>query len=111
MIEVEMRVDDEVDPPGITADGRQARGYFLTGRKSNSEQLGETRAESLSGIALTVRMQPGVKQSQAFWMFDQEYRDWQTDDAFTTLHQAPEFAGYGAAGECVKFDARHRFGS
>jgi hypothetical protein len=107
MIEMEMRVDDEVDLGGIAVDRFQPCADLLTGLEVDTEQPGEPRAEPPSGVVLAIGVQPGVEQRAALGMFDQKNRDGHGDVALAAVHQPGEFAGYRAASEGVELD-RHR---
>jgi hypothetical protein len=107
MVEVKMRVDDEVDLAGIAVDRFEPRAHLFARLKADPEQLGEPWAEPPGGVVLAIGAEPGVEQRPALGMFDQKDRDRHGDVALATLHQTGELAGYRAAGECVEPD-RHR---
>ena len=106
MIEMEMRVDDQVDLGGIAVDRFQPCADLLTGLEVDTEQPGEPRAEPRSVVVLAIGVQPGVEQRAAVGMFDQKNRDGHGDVALAAVHQPGEFAGYRAASEGVELD-RH----
>ena len=61
MIEMKMRVDDEVDLAGISVDRFEPRTDFFARLKADAEKPREPRAEPSSGVVLAVRVQPGVE--------------------------------------------------
>jgi len=93
MIEMEMRVDDEVDLAGIAVDRFESRADLLTGLEVDTKQPGEPCAEPPGGVALAIGVQPGVKQRATIGMFDQKNRDRHSDVALAAVHQPGEFAG------------------
>jgi hypothetical protein len=111
MIEMKMRVDDEVDLAGIAVDRLEARAHLLAGPKTDAEQPGEPWAEPPGGVVLAIGVQPGVEQRPALWVLDQEDRDRHSDVALAALHQMGELAGQGATGEGVKLDRHCRLRS
>src|ERR1700686_2525452 len=75
MVEMKMRVDDEVDLAGITADRFAPRTDLLARLEADPEQPGEPRAESPGRGVLAIGVQPGVEQRPAPGMLDEEDRD------------------------------------
>ena len=65
MIEMEVRVDDEVDLAGISVNRFEPGADLLTGLKADTKQPGESRAEPSSGVGLAIGMQPCVEQCPA----------------------------------------------
>jgi hypothetical protein len=61
MIEMKMRVDDEVDLAGISVNRFEPRTDFFPRLKADTEQPGEPRAKSSSGVVLTIGMETCVK--------------------------------------------------
>src|SRR5215469_16223611 len=66
MIEMKMRVDDEVDLAGIAVDRFEPRADFFAGPKADTEKAGEPLTEPCSGIVLAIGVQPGVEECQSF---------------------------------------------
>ena len=86
MIEMEMRIDDQVDLPGISVHRFQPSTDFLPRLKADTEKPSESWAEPSSGVVLAIRMQPSVEQCPSFGMLNQEDRDRHGDVALATLH-------------------------
>src|SRR6266446_4247260 len=107
MVEMKMRVDDEVDLVGITVDRFEPGAHLFAGPKADLEESGEPWTEPPGGVVLAIGVQPGVEQYPPLGMFDKKDRDRQGDVALATLHQTGELTGYRAAGECKELD-RHR---
>jgi hypothetical protein len=93
MVEMKMRVDDEVDLAGIAVDCFEARADLLARPEPDPEQCGKPRTESPDGVALAIGMQTGIEQRPALGMLDQEDRDRHGDVALGALHQMGELAG------------------
>src|SRR5690349_4980730 len=104
VVEVEMRIDEQIDLGGITAHSNQLRTNLLASFERDSEQPGEPRSKPTGGILLTVWMQTAVEQCHTLRVFNQVDRDRQGDVALAALHQASEIAGHRATGEGVKLD-------
>src|SRR5947208_13779073 len=68
VVEVEMRVDDEVDRAEIAVDRFEPRAHLLTGLKVDPKPPGESGAELPGGVALAVEVQPGVEWRPALGM-------------------------------------------
>src|ERR1700730_6970223 len=66
MIEMEMRVDDEVDLARVSVDRFEPPTAFFPRLKANTEKTREPRAKSSSGVVLAIRVQPGVEQCPSF---------------------------------------------
>jgi hypothetical protein len=101
MIEMEMRVDDEVDLRRVALDRRQPRADLLAGMEIELEQPGDARADPSRRVVLAIRMHAGVEQGRALRVLDQISRDRQSDAALAAFHQMRELAGQVAAGEGV----------
>jgi hypothetical protein len=65
MVEMKMRVDDEVDLTGIAVDRFNPRADLLARLKADPEQPGEPSAEPPGGVVLAIGVQPGVDQRPA----------------------------------------------
>jgi len=101
MIEMELRVDDEVDLRRVAAERFNTRADLLARVIIEIEEAREARAEPRRGIVLAVGMHAGIEQCRAFRVLDQIGRDRQADLALAALHQMGEFTGQMAAGEGV----------
>jgi hypothetical protein len=61
MIEMEMRVDDEVDLAGVSIDRFEASAHFFARLKPDTEKPSEPLTKSFSGIVLAIEVQPRVE--------------------------------------------------
>ena len=104
MIEMEVRVDDEVDLAGIPVNRFEPGADLLAGLKGDTKQPGESRAEPTSRVELAIGVQPCVEQCPSLRVLDQKDRDRHRDVAFTALHQMSELAGHRAASEGIELD-------
>src|SRR5215813_12642995 len=104
MIEVKMRVDDEVDLAWISVDRFEPCADFLAGLKADTEKPGEPWTEPSSGVVLAIGVQPGVEQHPSLWVLDQKDRDRHGDVALAAFHEMGELAGHRAASESVEVD-------
>ena len=86
MIEMKMRVDDEVDLAGISVNRFEPRTDFFARLKADTEKPDEPRAESSSRVVLAIGVQPGVEQRSSLRVLDQKDRDRDGDVAFSALH-------------------------
>jgi hypothetical protein len=86
MIEMEMRVDDEIDLAGISVDRFETCADFFAGLKADTEKPSEPRAQPSSGVVLAIGMEPCVKQCPSLWVLDQKDRDRHGDVALSALH-------------------------
>src|SRR5438477_9708455 len=68
VIEMEMRVDDEVDLAGISVNRFEPGADLLARLKADTKQPGEPRAEPSSGDGLAIRVQPCVDLCLSFWV-------------------------------------------
>ena len=75
MVEMEMRIDDEVDLGRIAADRFQPGADFLAWPVVECEQTGDAGADPTGGVVLAIGMHPGIEQHRALGMFDQIGRD------------------------------------
>ena len=75
MIEMEMRVDDEVDLARISVNRFEPGADLLAGLKADTKQPGKLRTEPPSGVGLSIRVQPGVEQYPSLRVLDQKDRD------------------------------------
>ena len=62
MVEMKMRVDDEVDLVGITVDRFEPGAHLFAGPKADLEESGEPWTEPPGGVVLAIGVQPGVEQ-------------------------------------------------
>jgi len=104
MIEMKMRVDDEVDLARISVDRFEPCTDFFAGLKADTEKPGKPFTEPSSGVALAIGVQPGVKQCPSPGVLDKKDRDRHRDVALATLHQMGELAGYRTASESIEVD-------
>jgi hypothetical protein len=88
MVEMEMRVDQQIDFAGIVAERLQSSTDLLAGMVVEREQAGEARPETAGRVVLTVRMHAGVEQGRPFRVLDQKGRDRQPDATLAPVHQA-----------------------
>jgi hypothetical protein len=99
MVEVKMRIDDDVDPRRIAVDRFEPRTDFLARTVVEREEIGEPLAEAPGRVVLAVRMHSGVEQRRALGMLDQIGWDRQLRLALPALHQAAEIPGQMAASQ------------
>ena len=66
MIEMEMRVDDEINFAGISLNRFEPGADLLTGLKADTKQPGKPRAEPSGGVVPAIGMQAGVEQCPTF---------------------------------------------
>jgi hypothetical protein len=111
MIEMEMRVDNQVDFRRVAAERGQPRGDVLSLMVVELEQPGDALADPRRRVALAIRVHAGVEQRGALRVLDQIGRDRQSDAAFAALHQTAEIAGQMAAGESIDSEAHPAFAS
>jgi hypothetical protein len=104
MIEMKMRVDDEVNLAGISVDRFEPRTDFFARLKADTEKPGEPCTESSSRVGLAIGVQPRVEQCPSLRVLDQKDRDRHGDVAFPALHQMGELAGHRAASESIQLD-------
>src|ERR1700730_3584721 len=86
MIEMKMRVDDEVNLVGISVNRLEPRTDFFPRLKADTEKPGEPRAKSSSGVLLAIGVQPGIEQHPSLGMLDQKDRDRHSDVALSAIH-------------------------
>jgi hypothetical protein len=108
MIEMKMRIDDEVDLAGISVDRFEPGTDLLAGLKADTEKPGEPRAKSSSRIVLAIGVQPGVEQRPSLGMLDQKDRDRHSDVALSALHKMGELAGHRPASEGIQLSSGAR---
>jgi hypothetical protein len=104
MIEMKIRVDDEVDLAGISVNRSEPRAGFFPRLKADTEKPGEPRAKSSSGVVLAIRVQPGIEQHPSLRMLDQKDRDRHSDVSLSAIHSRGELAGQRAASESIEVD-------
>src|SRR5579863_6756324 len=107
MVEMEMRVDDEIDLAGVAVDRLQPGADLLAGPETDAKQPHQPLAETAGRIVLAIDMEAGVEQRAALGMLDQIDRDGHGDLALAALHQMGELAGDRAAGKGVKSRRAH----
>jgi hypothetical protein len=66
MIEMEVRVDDEVDLVVISVNRFEACADLLAGPKADTKQPGKPRAEPSSRVELAIGVQPWVERARPF---------------------------------------------
>src|SRR5207237_4096623 len=88
MVEMEMRVDDEIDTLGVAVNRFQPRADLLTWAKADLEQLGHSLAKSSNGNVLAVGMQASIEQRAPFRMLDQKNGNRHGYADLGGLHQA-----------------------
>src|SRR3954451_21777290 len=101
MVEMEMRIDDEIDASGIAADCFESCADFLARGKLDLIKAGHSLAEPADRIVLTIGMQAAVEKHSPFRVLDQENRDRHGDAAFGTFHDPTELTFEFTTGECV----------
>jgi hypothetical protein len=102
MVEMEMRVDDEVDARRVAADRLEPGADLLARTKADLEEAGEPSPEPPDRVTLAIGMEAGIEQRPSLWMLDQEHWDRHGDLALAALHQMGELAGDRATGERVE---------
>ncbi len=105
MVEMEMRVDDQVDLGRVAADRFEPRADLLARPVIEREQTGDARADARRRVVSAIRVQAGVEQHAALRVLDQIGRDRQLGAALAALHQTAEIAGQPTAGKSVEGDA------
>lgn len=105
MVEMEMRVDDEVDPRRVAAKRDEAGADLLAGMIVEGEEAGDAIADPGGGIVLAIRMHPGVEQRGAVRVLDQIGRDRQPDPPLPAFHQVAELALEPTAGQREDLEA------
>jgi hypothetical protein len=101
MVEMEMRIDDELNARRIAVDCFQPSADFLTGRKPNLINAGHPFAEPADRIVLAIRMEAAVEKHLSFRVLDQENRDRHGDPAFGAYHDPIELTFEFTASERV----------
>ena len=86
MIEMKMRVDDEVDLAGVSVERFETCADFFARLKADTEKPSEPLAEPSRGVVLAIGMEPCVKQCPSLWVLDQKDRDRHGDVALSALH-------------------------
>jgi hypothetical protein len=99
MVEVEMRVDDEIDARGITTDSFQPSADFFAWAEPDVVKAGHSFTEPAGGIMLAVRMQTSIEQRPPFRMFDQEHGNRHDDLTRATLHDTAKITLQVTTGE------------
>jgi len=61
VVEMKMRVDDEVDLARISIDRFEPSSHLFARLKANTKKSGKPLTEPSSGVVLTIGMQPGVE--------------------------------------------------
>jgi hypothetical protein len=109
MVEMEMRIDDEINASGIAVDGLQPGANFFTGGEPDLIDAGHSFAEPADGIVLAIWVQPAVEKDSSFRMLDQENRYRHGDPAFGAFHDPTELTFECTTGERVKGNAHTGF--
>ena len=105
MVEMEMRVDDDIDLCRIAADRLQPRADFLARPIVEREQTRCARTDPPSRVLLAVRMHAGIEQHGPLGVLDQISRDREIRPALPAFHQVTEIARQVAAGQGKELDA------
>src|SRR5260370_11214908 len=111
MVEMEMRVDDQIDPCRVAPERRQPRADLLARLVVELEQAAQTRPEPRRRIVLAIRVHTGVEQRNPLGVLDQIGRDRQPDAALAALHQMPELTGQMPAGQSKNLQTHAAFAS
>jgi hypothetical protein len=109
MVEMEMRVDDQVDARRVPVDRFEPGADLLVRLKVDPEQPGEAWAQPPGRIMLAIGVQPGIEQRPATRVLDQKHRDRHGDVALAAFHQVGKLARQRSAGEGVELDGHQRF--
>ena len=105
MVEVEMRVDDDIDLRRIAVDRLQPRADFLARPIVEREQIRRARSDPPGRVVLAVRMHAGIEQHGPLGVLDQISRDREIRPALPAFHQIAEIARQVAAGQSKELDA------
>src|SRR5205085_8210654 len=105
MIEMEMRINDEIDLRRVAAERFDTRADLLARVIIEIEEARKARAEPRRRIVLAVGMHAGVEEGRAVGVLDQIGRDRQADLALAALHQMGELARQMPAGKGVDLEA------
>src|SRR6185437_14449444 len=97
MIEMKVRIDDDIDLAGISVDRFEACADLLAGVKADPEKPGKPGAEPSSGVVLAIGVQPGVEQCPSFRVFDQKDGDGHGDLPLSAIHEMGELGGHCTA--------------
>src|SRR6516162_8010477 len=86
MVEMKMRVDDDVDLCRIAVDRFEPGADFLTWSVVKRKEAGNAGSHPRRRIVLAIGMHPGVKKGGPFGMLDQIRRDREIRLALSALH-------------------------
>ena len=109
VVEMQMRIDDEVDLAGIAVDRFQPRLHVVLGAVLlEAEDARHPLAEPPGGVGAALRMHAGVEQGASLGMLDQVGRDRQRHRAVLAFDHVLQPADQAAAGHGIEL-RRHRF--
>jgi hypothetical protein len=103
MVEMKMRVDDDIDLCRISVDRFESRADIFARPEGEREQTGDARSDSRGGVVLAIGMQSGVEEDPPFGMLDQVSGYRQVRPTLSALHQAAEIPGQPAASQGKEF--------
>jgi len=96
MIEVKMRVDDDIDLGRIAVDRFEPGANFFARPEGERKEPGDARSNPRRGVGLAIGMQPSVKEDCPVGVLNQIGGDRQVHPTFSTFHQAAEIPGQPA---------------
>ena len=96
MIEVKMRVDDDIDLGRIAVDRFEPGANFFARPEGERKEPGDARSNPRRGVGLAIGMQPSVKEDCPFGVLNQIGGDRQVRPTLSALHQAAEIPGQPA---------------
>src|SRR6266436_7317159 len=104
MVEMEMRVDDDIDLRRIAVDRLQPGADFLARPIVEREQIRRARSDPPGRVVLAVRMHAGIEQHGPLGVLYQISRDREICPALPALHQIAEISRQVAAGQGKELD-------
>ena len=110
VVEVEMGVDDVVDPLRIDVELLQARPDVLTGAEVHLEEVRELPDASV-GVVHGLRVQAGVEEHPALGVLDEVGGNGEADRAFASREHHAEIGAQPPAGHGVEAQSRGLAGS
>src|SRR6185312_1946763 len=103
MVEMQVRVDDEVDLAGITVDRFQLRLHVIVRTEMlEPEEPRGPLADPAGGVAAQLRVHAGIEQCPPLGMLDHVGRDRQVDLSILALDHVLQAADQAAAGHGVQ---------
>ena len=103
VVEVEMRVDDEVDVLRFDAELHEPRFHLFAAAVVHMEMLGDATQPGF-GVVLAIRVEAGVEQDAALGMVDQVAGHGKADLAVGAAQHHLEVGRHPAAGEGIEAD-------